>query len=129
MNPNIAMGGGGGKNPLAGIDARIIGIILLGIIALAFALIGDKCVFVKKPDSFFESALAWITLVFFKISGERLMSFILTFALYTLIFFLAGFAAFTWLEIHVIEPIVIKTKMKYVRREKKWINKYDDGTI
>lgn len=128
MNPNMAFGGGG-KNPLAGLDARIIGIILVGILALAFALVGDRCVFVKQPESLFQSGLAWVTLLFFKLSSDRMMSFILTFSLYILVFFVVGLALFTWLEVHVIEPMVIKTKMKYVKREKKLINEYDDGTM
>jgi hypothetical protein len=129
MNPNIAFGGGGSKGPMSRTDLRVIAVVVGLCLAIFFAWMADQAVFKTEPKSHFQAVLAYVAVLGHAISGDRVITFAISSVIFFSIMAVFGFATFWFLEVYVIEPIVVKWKMIYVKREKKLMNKYDDGSI
>ena len=121
--------GGMNKSPMSKVDLRIVALVIGLALSLFLAFWGDQAVFVKKPDSHIQAILSYTTIIGFEFTESRFLAFAFTLIIYFTILAIGGFFLFWYLEIYVIEPIVIKRKMMYVKREKKLMNKYDDGTL
>lgn len=129
MNPNVAFGGGGGKGPMTRTDLRVIAVVIGLCLAIFFAWMADQGAFKNPPKNHVQAVLTYVAVMGYKVSGDRVITFAISAVVFFSVMAVFGFAAFWFLEIYVIEPIVVKWKMIYVKREKKLMNKYDDGSI
>ncbi|MFZ5806063.1 MAG: hypothetical protein ACOY3I_02480 [Verrucomicrobiota bacterium] len=130
MDANMIFGGGGGKGPMSKTDLRVVAVVFGLCLSIFLAWYADQGVFKAEPKSHFQAILAYVAVLGSLIAdGDR----VVTFAFSTVIFFtiiaVVGFVAFYFFEVYVIEPLVIKRKMMYVKREKALMNKFDDGTL
>jgi hypothetical protein len=130
MNPMMAFGGGqqGGGGGMKN-DLRIVAIILAACFSLLFSFLSDHAVFVKPPESHFVALLAYACDLGYKITESRLLAFGFAFGIFFTTMVVFGVIFFFFLEVYIIEPIAAKWRMIYAKREKHWMNKYDDGTM
>lgn len=129
MNPNMAFAGGGGGNITKNMDLRLGSIVIAACTAVILSFVADTYVFIKEPSSHLEAIISYTAILGYAITESRPLAFLFSFVTYFLTLALGGYIAFLYLEIYVIEPIKVKWKMIYTAREKKWMNKYDNGTI
>lgn len=137
MSPNMVFGGGGGKSPMSRTDLRVVAIVIGLCVSVIFAWLGDQSVYKHKPESHFQAVLAYVeTGCSYLVregdeinTSDRIAAFCLAASFYFVTLSSIGLAVFVYIEVHIIEPLVIRRKMMYVRREKALMNKYDDGTL
>lgn len=125
----MVFGGGGGKSPMSRTDLRIVAIVIGACLSVFLAWLSDQAVFCGQPQSHFQALIAYVATFGYWLTDDRFSTFLLSVTIFFSTISAVGFAVFYYLEIHVIEPLIIRRKMMYVRREKALMNKYDDGTL
>jgi hypothetical protein len=129
MDANMIFGGGGGKGPMSKTDLRVVAVVVGLCLSIFLAWYADQGVFKVTPKNHFQAVLSYVAVLGYYITDDRFI----TFAFSTVVFFsiiaVVGFVLFYFFEVYVIEPLMIKRKMMYVKREKALMNKFDDGTL
>lgn len=118
-------GGGGMK-----IDPKIIGIVVVVLIALLLTVVGDGAVFgTEAPKGLLPILLSYPIVLAYKLFGDRIVSFLTVLVVWLSIWGFAGYFAYMFVMERIVEPMMIKKKLQRLKREKELINKFDDGTI
>jgi hypothetical protein len=128
MNPMMARAGGGGGMG-SNMDLRIVMVIMVLVMALGFALAGDQGVFAGAPSNSFQSVLCLVTVFTYTIFEDRALAFVMSAMIFLMTVGSVILVGFYIINLHVIEPMMIKKKLNDIKREKAILNKMDDGTI